>query len=105
MVPMAMTGLRILVVDDNEVNRDVASMMLEKDHHVRTAANGLEALKALAASAYDIVLMDVQMPLMDGLATAAVIRAIEQGRAPDRDLPEDLAASLRPRLASGHVPI
>ena len=98
-------GLRILVVDDNEVNRDVASMMLEKDHHVRTAANGLEALKALAASAYDIVLMDVQMPLMDGLATAAVIRAIEQGRAPDRDLPEDLAASLRPRLASGHVPI
>ena len=98
-------GLRILVVDDNEVNRDVASMMLEKDHHVRTAANGLEALKALAASAYDIVLMDVQMPLMDGLTTTAVIRAVEQGRAPDRDLPEDLAASLRPRLASGHVPI
>jgi CheY-like chemotaxis protein len=102
---VSMRGLRILVVDDNEVNRDVASMMLEKDHHVSTAANGLEALKALARVTYDIVLMDVQMPLMDGLTTTAVIRAVEQGRAPDRDLPEDMIASLRQRLASGHVPI
>ncbi len=98
-------GLRILVVDDNEVNRDVASMMLEKDHHVSTAANGLEGLKALASVTYDIVFMDVQMPLMDGLTTTAVIRAFEQGRAPDRDLPEELVASLRQRLVSGHVPI
>ena len=72
------------MVDDNEVNRDVASMMLEQDHQVTTAANGLEALKALAARGFDFILMDVQMPVMDGLTATAIIRALEQGRTPPR---------------------
>ena len=99
-------NLSLLVVDDNEVNRDVASMMLEKDHRVTTAANGIEALELLAEQRFDVVLMDVQMPLMDGLATTALIRSLERGLpALDRDLPQTLRDSLRERLADGHVPI
>ena len=56
------TSFRILVVDDNEVNRDVVSLLLEKDQHrVRTAATGKEALEILAKEAFDLVLMDVQI--------------------------------------------
>ncbi|WP_319587381.1 ATP-binding protein [uncultured Desulfobulbus sp.] len=98
-------GLRILVVDDNEVNRDVASMILEKDHHVSTAADGQEALKVLAGATYDVVLMDVQMPLMDGLVTTAIIRALEKELPVPHDLPENLLGKLRNKLLSGHVPI
>jgi two-component system, sensor histidine kinase len=98
-------GLRILVVDDNEVNRDVASMILEKDHHVSTAANGLEALNILAGATYDVVLMDVQMPLMDGLVTTAIIRALEKELPVSHDLPENLLGKLRNKLLSGHVPV
>ncbi|WP_319587378.1 ATP-binding protein [uncultured Desulfobulbus sp.] len=98
-------SLRILVVDDNEVNRDVASMTLEQDHRVATASNGLEALIILAADAFDVILMDVQMPEMDGLAATAVIRALEQGLPPREELPEDLVRDLDKRLRGGHIPI
>jgi len=98
-------GLRILVVDDNEVNRDVAAMMLEKDHHVHTASNGMLALEALRNQDFDLVFMDVQMPLMDGLATTTVIRALEQ-RLPVRlDLAKDLVRDLSNRLRGGHIHI
>jgi PAS domain S-box-containing protein len=97
--------LRILIVDDNAVNRDVAGMLLEQDHLVEAAANGLEALQALAKSPYDIVLMDVQMPIMDGLAATAAIRALEQGGSPGPDLPEELGAQLRARLGGKHLVI
>jgi len=98
-------GLRILVVDDNEVNRDVASMTLEQDHLVTTAANGLEALKMLAANDADVIIMDVQMPKMDGLTATSVIRALEQRLPPQEELPEDLARDLGNRLCGGHIPI
>ena len=49
--------LFLLVVDDNEVNRDVASMILEKTHRVITAADGLEALKQISMHSFDLVLM------------------------------------------------
>jgi signal transduction histidine kinase/DNA-binding response OmpR family regulator len=98
-------GLRILVVDDNEVNREVAAMLLEEDHLVTAAVNGLEALTVLAAACFDVILMDVQMPEMDGLAATAVIRAMEQGRPLSRHLPEELAQALAARLAAGHIPI
>jgi len=97
--------LRILVVDDNEVNRDVASMMLEKDHRVTTAANGLEALAALGDQRFDLILMDVQMPLMDGLTTTKIIRALEGRLPPEDDLPPDQARALATQLHGGHLPI
>ena len=91
------------MVDDNEVNRDVASMILEKDHRVTTAANGLEALQRISAHAFDVVLMDVQMPVMDGIAATTVIREIEQERSLSRILPGDLYDDLARRLRGGHV--
>jgi|GEM_PF-1891687 len=97
--------LHILVVDDNEVNRDVASMMLEKDHRVTTAANGLEALVALSGQSFNLILMDVQMPFMDGLTTTKIIRALE-GRLPlENDLPPDQVRALAAQLRGGHLPI
>jgi two-component system, sensor histidine kinase len=98
-------GLHILVVDDSEVNRDLASMMLEKDHVVTTAANGLKALTALASRSFDVILMDVQMPVMDGLSATSIIRTIENGGLVPRELPDDIPLSLVGRLIGGHIPI
>ncbi len=72
--------LRILLVEDNLVNQKVAVAMLTKrGHHVTTAANGREGLEAALRGSFDVVLMDVQMPVMNGLDATAAIRAREQG--------------------------
>jgi PAS domain S-box-containing protein len=71
-------ALRILVVEDNPVNRKVAVGILQKRGHlVQTAENGLEALRALETGPFDVVLMDIQMPEMDGLQATAAIREME----------------------------
>ena len=102
---MPESGYRILLVDDNEVNCEVGSMMLTPDHRVEVAHNGVEALQHLACQDYDVVFMDVQMPVMDGLTTTAAIRAMEtDGEAP-AGVPPELQATLRPRLRSRHIPI
>ncbi|MDR2548732.1 MAG: response regulator [Desulfobulbus sp.] len=97
--------LRILVVDDNQMNRDVARMMLEESHQVTTANNGLEALSTLADSAFDLILMDVQMPRMDGITATEVIRDIERGADPAKAVPAALVEILRGKLGGGHIPI
>ena len=69
-------SLRILLVEDNRVNRIFASDLLEsRGHAVVLAENGRVALEYLAAHAVDVVLMDIQMPVMDGLAATRAIRA------------------------------
>ncbi len=98
-------GLSILVVDDNEVNREVAEMFLSKDHLVTVAGDGLEALQTLNRQDFDLVLMDVQMPKMDGLTATAVIRCLETGRPVTQALPEGLALTLADRLLGRHLPI
>lgn len=72
--------LRILLVEDNIVNQRVAAGMLEKrGHRVVVTSNGKEAIHALACQEFDLVFMDVQMPVMDGLAATETIRDQERG--------------------------
>ncbi len=70
--------LRVLVAEDNLVNRTVAARKLEKrGHWVTAVANGAEAVAAFDIARFDVILMDVQMPIMDGLEATSIIRGKE----------------------------
>jgi len=73
-------SLHVLVAEDNPVNQRLATRLLEKrGHRIVVVANGLEALAAVDKENFDLILMDVQMPEMDGLEATAVIREMEKG--------------------------
>ena len=75
------TGLRILLAEDNLVNKKVAVRLLEKQGHIVAAAGtGNAVLELLQQQTFDLILMDVQMPDMDGFETTAAIRRNETGR-------------------------
>jgi CheY-like chemotaxis protein len=73
--------LRILIVEDNPVNQAVVvGMLREQGHTITLAGNGREALKFYHVERPDLILMDVQMPELDGIAATREIRAAEEGR-------------------------
>ncbi|APZ94695.1 PAS domain-containing protein [Fuerstiella marisgermanici] len=73
------TGLRVLLAEDNLVNQKLAIGLLNKhQHHVTLACNGVEAVEKYRNGEFDVILMDVQMPQMDGLEATAAIREYQQ---------------------------
>lgn len=81
----ALQGVRVLLVDDNPINRNVARLLLAPTGAVTTeAANGKQALERLVAQPFDVVLLDVHMPIMDGPET---IRRIRAAKEPWRETP------------------
>ena len=76
------SGIRVLLVEDNELNAEIAEFMLtENGAEVETVKNGLEAVQHFEASepgTYDVIFMDIMMPVMDGLTAARTIRALER---------------------------
>lgn len=77
-VSTAVESLRILVAEDNAVNQQIARRLLEKrGHTVVLVADGRAAVDRLEHESFDLVLMDVQMPIMDGVEATAAIRARE----------------------------
>ena len=76
--------LVILLAEDNLVNQKLAVAVLEQEgHRVTVAGNGKQALSCLTQSSFDLVLMDIQMPELDGLETTAEIRRLEEARQTD----------------------
>ena len=77
--------LRVLLAEDHAVNRRLAKILLRKQgHSVAVAANGREAVALFESQAFDLILMDVQMPEMDGLEATSAIREREEATASRR---------------------
>src|SRR5439155_12559367 len=79
--PSAVRNLRILLAEDNPINQNLAVRLLRRQgHEVVVAADGKQAVAAVEQQPFDLVLMDLQMPEMDGLEATAAIRAHEASR-------------------------
>ena len=85
------TPPNILIVDDEPINRVLLRRLLEKEYTVTEATDGFEALKLIHKNDYDLILLDIMMPRMNGLDVLAEIRETH----PSTDLPVILVSALR----------
>ena len=93
-------GVQILLAEDNEVNRMLVMKMLERLGHVaEPVENGREAVEAARSGGYDLILMDMQMPVMDGASATREIRRLPgiAGRVPIVALTADAISNHRAR--------
>ena len=99
--------LEILLVDDVATNRELAGLLLGKmGHTVHEASDGLDVLTMISRHAYDLILMDLQMPVMDGFTATRVIRACEQGLPAPTDMDDSfLVRAVREKIEGTRTPI
>ena len=98
--------LHILLVEDNYINQELARLVLEqKGHKVSTALNGLEALETLSNKDIDAILMDVQMPKMDGITATKIIRRCENEKGTSSREHHEIIGKLNKKLLKTHTPI
>ena len=98
---------RILLVDDDPINQMVAlGLLRRRGWEATAAANGKEALQVLAQQRFDLILMDLQMPELDGFQTASIIRQNEAGPPPEAS-PRETTLAMRETTHghSVHIPI
>jgi len=99
-------SLNILLVEDNDINRALARIILnQQGHRVVTAYDGEKGLEAIADEKFDLVIMDLQMPVMDGITATKIIRDFERGNHVDSHIPHELKNRLSLGLSGGHLPI
>ena len=100
------TNLHILLVEDNKINQDLAKIILERDgQRVTVADNGMHALQHLCRETFDIILMDMQMPIMDGITATSILRNCENGQTIVQELPPTIEERLQTNLQGKHIPI
>ncbi len=104
---MEVGPLSILVAEDNATNREVAQMTLEQDgHRITLARDGVEALGKMVSEKFNLVLMDMQMPKMDGITACRLIRECERGEvAAVDDALQSLLERLVKKIQGSYTPI
>ncbi|MCK4839254.1 MAG: response regulator, partial [Desulfobulbaceae bacterium] len=100
------TPLKILLVEDNTFNQELAQQVLEKQGHtVIWAENGVKALEKLTSTSFDVILMDVQMPGLDGLQTTRFIRKCEKQSDISSEKHQELLQHVQNKIKGLRIPI
>ena len=104
--PEKTSPLRVLLVEDNFVNQELARIVLEQSgNKVTTASDGLGALEILTLEEFDVVVMDIQMPKMDGITATGLIRKCEQEKDADFETEGELLRKLNAKIFGSHMVI